>query len=87
MNFIIGCNGNANEISKRCVIKKGLIAGKSFGEAVRDSGTSVWFSKNFGLFIKDENVKRLMSSSMSKVTENIYNNQEKSVKDSKNESK
>ena len=41
MNFIIGCNGNANEISKRCVIKKGLIEGKSFGEAVRDSGTSV----------------------------------------------
>ncbi|PRI47524.1 Filamentous hemagglutinin [Haemophilus influenzae] len=68
-------------------VTKGVIEGKSFGEAVRDSGTSVWFSKNFGLFIKDENVKRLMSSSMSKVTENIYNNQEKSVKDSKNESK
>ena len=68
-------------------VTKGVIEGKSFGEAVRDSGTSVWFSKNFGLFIKDENVKRLMSSSMSKVTENIYNNQEKSVKESKNESK
>ena len=68
-------------------VTKGVIEGKSFGEAVRDSGTSVWFSKNFGLFIKDENVKRLMSSSMSKVTENIYNNQEKSVKGSKNESK
>ena len=57
------------------------------GEAVRDSGTSVWFSKNFGLFIKDENVKRLMSSSMSKVAENIYNTPDKSVKDLKNESK
>ena len=87
MNFIIGCNGNANEISKRCVIKKGLIEGKSFGEAVRDSGTSVWFSKNFGLFIKYENVKRLMSSSMSKVAENIYNTLDKSLKDLKNESK
>ena len=68
-------------------VTKGVIEGKSFGEAVRDSGTSVWFSKNFGLFIKDENVKRLMSSSMSKVAENIYNTPDKSVKDLKNESK
>ncbi|OOF47999.1 hypothetical protein BKK54_11260 [Rodentibacter genomosp. 1] len=64
-------------------VTKGLIEGKSVGDAVRDSGTSVWLSKNFGMFIKDERIKRLLSSSTNKVLENINNTSEELNKDKK----